>query len=78
VFSPEFTKELEEAHGLTYVQPTNDTHKRDWIKFAKPKCTKLNDEQRPPSTPFLKRGLRGRRCWQITTQHTDMASHFPH
>jgi hypothetical protein len=40
VFSPEFTKELEEANGLTYVQPTNDTNKRDWIKWVKPKCTK--------------------------------------
>jgi hypothetical protein len=28
-FSPEFTKELEEANGLTNVQPTNDTNKRD-------------------------------------------------
>jgi hypothetical protein len=40
VFSPEFTIELEEAHGLTYVQPTNDTKKRDWIKWVKPKRTK--------------------------------------
>jgi hypothetical protein len=44
VFSPEFTKELEEeeANGLTYLylQPTNDTNKRDWIKWIQPKCTK--------------------------------------
>jgi hypothetical protein len=76
VFSPEFTKELEEAHGLTYVQvqPTNDTNKRDWIKWAKPKCTKLNDEQRPPSTPFLGRGL-SKGPQMLANHHTDMTSH---
>jgi hypothetical protein len=42
VSSPKFTIELEEAHGLTYVQPTNDTKKRNWIKWVwvKPKRTK--------------------------------------
>jgi hypothetical protein len=42
VFSPEFTKELKETHGLTYVQPTNATNRSDWIKckWVKPKCTK--------------------------------------
>jgi hypothetical protein len=61
VFSLEFTKELKEAHGLTYVQPTNDTNKRDWIQWVIPKCIKYNNDQRPLSTPFLGRGLRGRR-----------------